>query len=81
MAWIEVISPEAAAGLLKKVYAEAVRRAGRVFNITSIMSQNPKALKGSMDFYRTLMFASSPLSRGQREVLAVVVSTTNHCHY
>ncbi len=81
MAWIEVISHEAAKGLLKKVYDETVRRAGRIFNITSVMSQNPKALKGSLDFYRTLMFASSPLSRGQREMLAVVVSCANECHY
>ena len=81
MPWIETIAPEKAQGLLARIYQQAVRRAGRIWNILSIMSLNPKTAKSSMHFYRELMFGDSPLSRGQREMLAVVVSRTNHCCY
>jgi alkylhydroperoxidase family enzyme len=79
--WIEVIPLEKAGDALKREYNAALKRAGRIWNIVSIMSQNPRAMKTSMDFYCTLMFGRSPLSRSQREILAVVVSATNCCIY
>lgn len=81
MAWIKIISREEAKGFLKKLYDDAVKRAGRIWNIVSIMGQNPQALKTSMDFYGVLMHGRSPLSKGQREMLATVVSSVNHCNY
>ena len=81
MPWIKVISLEEARGALKKEYEAALKRAGRIWHIVSIMSQNPRALKTSMDFYSAIMFGSSPLSRSQREMLAVVVSAVNRCLY
>lgn len=81
MAWIKVVSEAEAEGPLKAEYDKALRRGGRVWNIVSIMSQNPRVLRASMDFYLALMHGPSPLSRGQRELLAVVVSRTNGCHY
>ena len=81
MPWIEVISLEKARGMLKKEYEAAMKRAGRIWNIVSIMSQNPRTLKTSMDLYSALMYGHSPLSRSQREMLAVVVSAANHCVY
>jgi uncharacterized peroxidase-related enzyme len=79
--WIEVVSEAAADGVVKKHYDAAVERAGKVFNIVKIMSPRPQQLEDSMAFYRTLMFAPSPLSRAEREMLAVVVSHANRCHY
>ena len=81
MAWIKVIGTEEADGELKQLYEEAQSRAGRVWNIVSIMSQNPAAMKASMQVYMTIMFGPSPLNRSQREMLATVVSATNHCVY
>ena len=81
MAWIEVIPYEKATGFLKKEYDSALKRAGRIWRIVSIMSQNPRAMKTSMDFYSAIMFGKSPLSRSQREMLATVVSAANHCVY
>ena len=81
MPWIRVIGPDEATGFLKKQYDAALKRAGRIWHIVSIMSQNPRALKASMDFYGALMHGRSPLNRGQREMLAVVVSVTNGCVY
>ena len=81
MAWIEVISPDEATGQLKQQYDQASDRAGRIWNIVSIMSQNAAAMKASMEFYMAIMFGDSPLSRAQREMLAVVVSSENQCFY
>ena len=81
MPWINVIPLERAAGLLKQEYENALKRAGRIWHIVSIMSQNPRAMKASMDFYGALMHGRSPLSRSQREMLAVVVSAANECVY
>ena len=81
MPWIRVFSYEEATGFLKQQYDAAIKRAGRIWHIVSIMGQNPRVLKASMDMYGALMFGESPLSRGQREMLAVVVSAENHCLY
>jgi alkylhydroperoxidase family enzyme len=81
MPWIKVISYDEARGFLRKQYEAALERAGRIWHIVSIMSQNPRALQTSIDFYSAVMYGSSPLSRSQREMLAVVVSATNRCIY
>lgn len=81
MAWIDVITLERATGFLKNEYEKALKRAGRIWHIVSIMSQNPRTMKTSMDLYGSTMYGDSPLSRSQREMLAVVVSATNECVY
>ena len=81
MAYIGMIEPGTAEGVLAGVYTQAERRAGRVFEILKVMSRSPEALKISMEMYTTVMFGNSDLSRGQREMLAVVVSAAKHCHY
>ncbi len=81
MPYIKTISPEHALGKLKSEYDAALRRAGRIWNIVSIMSLNADVLQSSMRFYSALMHGASRLSRAQREMLATVVSQINHCYY
>jgi uncharacterized peroxidase-related enzyme len=81
MAWIKTIDPAAATGPLKAEYDEAMRRAGRVYHVLRLQSLNPRALRACIQFYVTLMFGPSELSRVQRELLATVVSSVNRCHY
>jgi len=81
MAWIETISEQDADGRLKRQYEAGIKRAGRVYNIIRIMSQNPETMRTSMGLYMATMLAESPLSRAQREMLATVVSRANDCHY
>ncbi len=81
MAWIKLVSLDEATGLLKRQYDAAIKRAGRIWNIVSVMSPNPPVMRASMGFYAALMHGPSPLSRGQREMLAVVVSVENRCPY
>ena len=77
MPYIKEINTNTAKGLLKKQLVQALKFAGRIWNIVRIMSIHPEALKDSMSFYRSLMHGGSPLSRSHREILAVVVSSTN----
>ncbi len=81
MTRIRTIAPEEATGLLRQLYDEAVRRAGRVFNIVRIQSLNPPVLAASTRLYVTLMHAPSSLTRAEREMLATVTSWANQCFY
>jgi alkylhydroperoxidase family enzyme len=81
MAWIETVAPEKAEGRLKRIYDQAIGRAGKVFQVLRIQSLNPGVLDGSMRLYTASMMADSPLGRAQREALATAVSRANDCHY
>ena len=81
MAYIHQIAVGEARGFLRKLFDAARERAGRVWHIVHVMSQNPRAMDASMKFYGAIMFGSSPLSRRQREMLAVVTSKANDCFY
>lgn len=81
MPYIQQIPIDKASGLLKKELEKAIKRAGRIWNIVQIMSLNGRVMQASMQMYGAAMFADSPLSRQQREMLAVVVSKANHCVY
>ena len=79
--WIRTVAPEEATGLVKKVYDAAVRRAGKVFHIVRAMSLSPPVQEAALELYKRIMFGPSTLSRRQREMLAVIVSRANDCHY
>ena len=81
MTWIRTILPEEARGPLRASYDRAIARAGRVFGIVRAMSLAPEVLDASIELYLRVMFARGGLSRRQREMLAVVVSAANDCHY
>jgi alkylhydroperoxidase family enzyme len=81
MPWISTISEEESGGLLREIYDAARIRAGRVFEIVKLTSLNPEVLRIWIDLYKALMHGPSPLSRAHREMIAVVVSQLNHCHY
>ena len=81
VAFLRLIEPSEALGELKREYDAAVARAGKVFNIVKAMSLRPRVLRASMQLYREVMFGESGLSRSERELLAVVVSRANDCHY
>ena len=82
MAWIRTVPPGEATGLLKHLYDEALARAGKVFNVLRIQSLRPEVLRAGVALYQELMLSPrSPLSRAQREMIAVAVSRANGCHY
>ena len=50
-------------------------------NIIRIHGVHSRIMRQHYDLYRELMYGRSPLSRIQREMIAVVVSAANDCHY
>ncbi len=81
MAWIKVIKENEATGRLKELYDKITEPWGGVDNILKIHSLNVKSLQVHNDLYAHLMRGRSALSRAQREMIAVVASAANHCHY
>lgn len=81
MARIRVIEESEADGLLREVYDELTKSRGKLAEVHKIQSLNPQSIRDHMALYITTMFARSPLSRGEREMMAVVVSATNGCRY
>lgn len=81
MAWIRTIDEDDAEGRLAELYRRLARADGAVDHILKIHALNPPSLAGHYDYYRTVMRGRSPLSRAQREMIAVVVSVANGCHY
>jgi uncharacterized peroxidase-related enzyme len=81
MAWIKMISEEEARGLLKTYYKKYGDPFEGVDNILRIHSLNPESLKHHYEMYKHLMMGESGLSLMQREMIAVVVSKINACHY
>ncbi|NOY88623.1 MAG: peroxidase [FCB group bacterium] len=81
MALIKYILYNQALPELKKLYDKYGGSNKTPANIVRIAGFNPKAMEAHMAFYRAIMFGRSSLSRNQREMIAVVVSALNHCHY
>lgn len=81
MAWIRMIPEEEAEGRLREMYARLTEPWGGVDNILKIHSLNPPSLEAHFQLYKTLLRGRSGLSRAEREMVAVVVSAANQCHY
>ena len=81
MAWIPMLDEDEAPADLREMYRKISPRDGRPDNILRIHSLNPRSLQVHHDLYRHLMYGPSDLSRTDREMIAVVVSRVNHCHY
>ena len=50
-------------------------------NILRIHGVHPRVLRQHFELYRELMYGPGPLSRIQRETIAVAVSAVNRCEY
>jgi len=82
MAWIKMISEEDAEGKLADLYKKyRVRDSGMMDHILKIHSLDPPTMESHIQMYKQLMFGPSELSRKEREMIAVVVSVENSCHY
>ncbi len=81
MAINENIEPEEATGTLEEIYEDLKKKRGKLAQIHKIQSLNPESITAHMDLYMSVMFSKSPLSRAQREMMAVVVSAANDCEY
>ena len=80
MPWIEWIDEDDATGPLRQNFRRVATEDG-VDNILKIHSLNPKSLDDHFRLYTHLMRGPSGLSKVEREMIAVVVSKANDCHY
>lgn len=81
-AWIEVIPEAEADGLLAELYEEyRSPQTGTVDHVLKIHSLNPETMRDHSRLYRTVMYGNGALTRPEREMIGVVVSVANRCHY
>jgi len=66
---------------LKQEEVPEKNRVDDMDNIIQIHSVNSGVMRNHFDMYITLMRKHSPLSKIQREEIAVAVSGVNGCHY
>ena len=82
VAWIETVSTDDADGTLAQLYARERDPLTRdVDHILMVHSLHPQSLDDHARLYHTLMHGDSDLTRVERELIAVVVSSINECHY
>jgi alkylhydroperoxidase family enzyme len=82
MAWIELIEESEATGALSELYGLMTDpEYGRVDNILRIHSLHPEGLRTHHELYRELMTGTGTLRKVEREMIALVVSVINDCHY
>jgi uncharacterized peroxidase-related enzyme len=66
---------------IQKYFAKCDEKLGFVPNVLRAYSFNQEKLRGFMGLYNELMLGPSGLSKLEREMIAVVVSSINHCFY
>ena len=81
MAWIPYVPNDEASGLLAQLYEKYSDENGALDHILRIHSLNPRSMGDHMELYSHLMRGRSPLTRIQREMIAVAVSAENDCFY
>ena len=77
-----MVPEDAAEGELAALYAELVEPAtGVVDNVLKVHSLHVAGLKAHLGVYRAAMAGTKSLRKVERELIAVVVSKLNGCHY
>lgn len=84
MPYIKTVPPSEAAGKLKEIYESGSGPSasrGKVSMIRQVQSLNPENLAAWRELDVAIMRGESRITRRQREMIATVVSATNHCSY
>ena len=84
MPYIKTIAPAEATGKLKEIYLSGAGPSaakGKVSIIRQVQSLNPEVLAAWRAIDVGIMQGESRITRRQREMIATVVSATNHCSY
>ena len=82
MAWIDTPREDEWEGDLAGLYEELVDRDhARVDNIFQIHALNPRAMAAHKAVYMSAMSGTGTLRKVERELIALIVSDLNDCHY
>lgn len=81
-AWIETVAEDRADGELRELYERVVDPVtGEVDNIMAVHSLHPTGLRAHFELYAAVMRGTPGLRKVDREMIALVVSQANGCHY
>jgi uncharacterized peroxidase-related enzyme len=75
------LSPAELDEAMKSYFAKCQEKLGFIPNVLRAFSFDVAKLKAFVAMSDDLMLAKSGLSKAEREMIAVVVSSANHCHY
>lgn len=81
MSWLRVPREKGLPAEVKGLQAKALEKLGFVPNVQRAFALRPEHLVRWWGYYDELMRGESGLSKAQREMIAVVVSVANRCHY
>jgi uncharacterized peroxidase-related enzyme len=81
LSWLRVPAEADAPPGVQALYEKANEKLGFIPNVLRVYALRPRHLELWNAFYDDLMRGDSTLTRPQREMIAVVVSTVNRCHY
>ncbi|KUM23868.1 alkylhydroperoxidase [Mesorhizobium loti] len=77
---LDLVQPELSEAT-KAYFAKCQEKLGLVPNVLLAYAFDEKKLRAFTDMYNDLMLGDSGLSKLEREMIAVVVSSINHCFY
>ena len=81
LSWLHVPAEEDVPDEAKELWATPLERLGFVPNVMRTFSLRPDHLVRWWSYYDELLRGESGLTKVQREMIAVVVSAANRCHY
>ena len=82
MSWIDEVDDTDAAGELRQLFDEARDpETGRLDHILRIHSLHPRGLRAHLELYKAVMRGTKTLRKVEREMIALVASGLNDCHY
>jgi len=81
LAWLHVPPDDEIPAEAKELWEKPLEKLGFVPNVLRIFALRPQLLLRWWAYYDELMRGESGLTKAQREMIAVVVSARNRCHY
>jgi uncharacterized peroxidase-related enzyme len=81
IARLRVPSEDEVPAEVQELWAKPLERLGFVPNVLRVFALRPNHLLAWWAYYDELLRGESGLTKAQREMIAVVVSATNRCHY
>ena len=81
IAWLDVPAEDGVPPEISELWARPLERLGFVPNVMRTFALRPEHLLRWWSYYDELMRGDSGLTKAQREMIAIVASAANRCHY
>jgi uncharacterized peroxidase-related enzyme len=81
LSWLRVPATDDVPDEVVELWQKPLEKLGFVPNVLRVVALRPAHLLAWWAYYDELMRGESGLSKARREMIAVVVSTANRCHY